>query len=87
MILFAVCALLGLIVYVVSDFTTVFICWRSGTFFFVMPKYLAIVVSQWVQNISFDFGIYVSYFCFGRRFWSVKIKNIRGLLGLFVYHQ
>ena len=74
MILFGVCALLGLLtVFIFSNFSAVFTYWRSGIFFFVILKFLALVASQWVWNINFDF-CYVSYFYF-RRFWGVTIKN------------
>ena len=73
MILFAVYELLGLfIVYMVANFSAVFKYWRSGTVFYVMPKFLACVASQWVWKINFNFGYYVPYFYFGR-FWGVEI--------------
>ena len=79
MILFAFCTLLWLLtVYIVSNFSAV--CTRrSDTYFFVMPKFLAIVASQWVWNISFHlvmYPIFISVGGFG------VLKLISGFVGI-----
>ena len=72
--LFAVYTFWGLLtVYMISSFPAALTYWRSGALFFVMPKFLAIVASQWVWNIGFNFCYLVANFYFSRWFWSVKI--------------
>ena len=40
-----------------------------------MSKSLAIVASEWVWYVYFNFGYSVSYFYFGKRFWGAKTEK------------
>ena len=48
---------------------------RSGAFFSVVPKSLAVVTSERVWDVYFNFCYCISYFYFGTRFWGVETAN------------
>ena len=53
---------------VCSILSTSFTYWKRGVFFSVMTKSLALVTSETVWDVYFNFSHSISYFHFGRRF-------------------
>ena len=82
---FAFFYLVGFIVHVICfPFSTSFTCWRSKAFFSVVTKSLAVVISEWIWYVYFDFSYCISYFYFGRGFRSIEAENICICLDRFV---
>ena len=83
-VLFTVCAVLWLFTVrvICSTFSTSFTYWRFGAFFSVVLKSLALVTSEWVWEVHFDFKVYP--FLFQWRFLNTKAVNICICLDYFV---
>ena len=82
MILFTDCAVLWLFTVhsVSSTFSTSFTYWRSGAFFSLVLKSLAVVTSGWVWDECFDFSYSISDFYWRKVFcWSWEYMYSFGL--------
>ena len=60
-----------------ATFFTSFILWRSGVFFSVVPKSLAVVTSEQVGNVCFNFSYFISFFFyFSWGFGGIEAENL-----------